>query len=133
MKTDASAKVLIDTSAWISFFRKDPFCHGVVSALIDEDRVACCGIILAELMQGAKSDKEIQNLKGFFMVFEFPDEPLTLWERAGELSYKLRLSGGSPGLADCYLAVVAKANSYSILTLDKHFIALSKETGVRII
>lgn len=130
MKTEGSVKVLVDTSAWISFFRKEKQLHEKVSALIDDDRIACCGIIYAELLQGVKTEKELSGLKDFMQVFDFPEEHARLWEEAGELSFRLRKKGTSPGLADCYIAVLAKRNGYSILTLDGHFKDLTKETGV---
>ncbi len=130
MKTEGSVKVLVDTSAWIAFFRKEKPLFEKVSALIDDDRVACCGIIYAELLQGVKNEKELSGLKDFMQVFEFPEEHPRLWEEAGDLSFRLRRKGKSPGLADCYIAVLAKRNGYSILTLDGHFKEISKETGI---
>jgi predicted nucleic acid-binding protein len=133
MKTGGSAKVLVDTSAWISFFRKETPNYPRISELIDEDRVACCGLILAELVQGVKSEKELAWLDDFLMVFEFPVEPPILWRKAGELSFRLRKSGKSVDLADCYIATLAGEMGYSVLTLDRHFLALAKETGIKLI
>lgn len=133
MKTGGSAKVLVDTSAWISFFRKETPGHARVLELIDGDRVACCGLVLAELIQGVKTEKELARLDDFLMVFEFPAEPPMLWRNAGELSFRLRKSGKNIGLADCYIAVLAKEMGYSVLTFDKHFLALAKETGINLL
>jgi len=133
MKTGGSAKVLVDTSVWISFFRKETPNHLRVSELIDDNRIACCGLILAELIQGVKTEKELAWLDDFLMVFEFPAEAPMLWRKAGELSFRLRKSGKSIDLADCYIATLAGEMGYSILTLDKHFIALAKETGIKLL
>ncbi|HEX9861200.1 MAG TPA: PIN domain-containing protein [Nitrospirota bacterium] len=133
MKTGGSAKVLVDTSAWISFFRKEAHNHARISELIDGDRVACCGLVLAELIQGVKTDKELARLDDFLMVFEFPAEPPMLWRKAGELSFRLRKSGKNVGLADCYIATLAKEMGFPILTLDKHFLVLAKETGIKLL
>ena len=133
MATAGSAKVLVDTSAWIAFFRRETTVHARVTELIDDDRVACCGLILAELVQGVKSEGEIAGLDDFLMVFEFPVEPPMLWRQAGELSFRMRKSGKTVGLADCYIAVLAREMGYSILTLDKHFGVLAKETGVKLV
>lgn len=130
MKTEGSAKVLIDTSAWIAFFRKEKPLYEKVSALMDDDLIVCCGIVYAELLQGVKTEKELSSLKDFLHVFEFPEEHAKLWEEAGELSFRLRKKGKSPGLADCYIAVLARRNGYSILTLDGHFKDLTKEAGI---
>ena len=114
-------KVLVDTSAWIEFFKKKEPLHSTVSGLMDDKRICCTGIVLAELIQGAKSEKEMEVLRDFRHVFEFLDESVDLWQAAGELSQSLLRKGKSVGLSDCYLAVAAKTNKVKVLTLDKHF------------
>ncbi|MBI5696827.1 MAG: PIN domain-containing protein [Nitrospirae bacterium] len=133
MKTDVSAKVLVDTSVWIAYFRKQEPQFGRLTELIDQDRVACCGVILAELMQGAKSARELKMLKDFLAVFEFPGEATSLWVAAGELSYSLRKSGSAAGLADCYLAALALENGYTVMSLDKHFDEIATTAGLRLL
>ena len=130
MKMKDSDRILVDTSAWIEFFRKkDPY-YKVILELIDTSKVCCLGIILAELLQGAKSQKELDVLKEFLHVFDFLPESTEMWRKAGELSYLLRQKGKSVGLSDCYISVVATANDATLLTLDKHFEVIEKETGL---
>jgi predicted nucleic acid-binding protein len=121
METNGLDRVLIDTSAWIEFFRKKEPWHHAVSGLMDDGRIVCAGIILAELIQGAKSEKEKEVLRDFRHVFAFIEESVDLWQAAGELSHTLLRKGKSIGLSDCYLAVAARANRAKIFTLDKHF------------
>lgn len=123
-----SDKVLVDTSAWIEFFRKKTSYHKAIIELIDGGRVCCTGIVLAELMQGAKSQKELDVLKEFLHVFDFLPDSTELWGKAGELSFSLRLKEETVGLADCYISVVASSNNVKLLTLDKHFEIISKKT-----
>ncbi len=120
-------KVLVDTSAWIEFFRKKEPYYSIILELIDDDRVCCAGIILAELLQGAKSAHELKVLKEFLHVFDFLHETAALWEGAGELSYALSRKGKSVGLSDCYISVVAVSNNIKLLTLDKHFETIKSE------
>lgn len=125
-------KVLVDTSAWIEFFRKKEPYYSVVLELIDNDIVCCIGIVLAELLQGAKSDKELNTIKEFLHVFEFLPESVKSWEKAGELSYTLKQKGKAIGLSDCFIAVLAKTNNVKLLTLDKHFDVLEKEFELKL-
>ena len=77
-------KVLIDTSIWIEFFRKkDPYFE-VVRNLIEKDNVCCIGLIYAELLQGAKAEKELSTLRDFMHVFDFIPESAALWEKRSE-------------------------------------------------
>lgn len=123
------ARVLIDTSVWIEFFRQREPCHGIVTKLIDDDQVVCCGIILAELLQGAKSDKELAVLDDFLQVFTFIPETPELWAAAGKLSGKLRRKGITVGLSDCFIATAAASAKVQVATLDSHFEALGKPAG----
>lgn len=126
MEISALARVLVDTSVWIEFFRKHEPYHSIVTRLIDEDQLFCCGIILAELMQGAKSDKELAVLDDFPRVFPFIPESPQLWISAGKLAFQLRRKGVTIGLSDCYIAVAAASVNAQVATLDSHFQLLVK-------
>jgi predicted nucleic acid-binding protein len=107
MEIPALVKVLVDTSVWIEFFRRrDPY-YSIVARMIDNEQVCLAGIILAELMQGAKSEKELAVLAEFPKVFDFIPEMHQLWSEAGLLAYNLRRKGITIGLSDCYIAVAA--------------------------
>jgi predicted nucleic acid-binding protein len=133
MTTSGSAEVLVDTSAWIDYFRqREPF-HGIVAELLDADRICCVGLILAELLQGAKGEQEQTVLRGFPDVFPFIEEALPLWIKAGELSATLRRQGQTVGLSDCFIAVAARERGAAVLTNDRHFDWLSQAVGVALI
>ncbi len=121
MVTKDSDRVLVDTSAWIDFFRKKEPCYRVINELLTADRICSTGLILAELMQGAKSSREISIIREFLAVFPFLLEATATWERAGSLAFSLRKKGKTVGLSDCLLAVLADENEASLLTLDTHF------------
>ncbi len=123
-------KILVDTSVWIEFFKKKEPWHSAVSGLIDDKRICCVGLVLAELLQGAKSEKELGVLRDFRHVFEFLDESVDLWQAVGELSHALVRKGKTIGLSDCYLAVAAKAHKAMILTLDRHFEVIKDVAGI---
>ena len=130
MAIKGSGKVLVDTSAWIDYFRKKEPAHGVVSGLMSENRICCVGIVLAELMQGAKSEKELDVIKDFVHVFEFLPENIQLWKQAGELSFSLRRSGAGIGLADCFIATITAHYGVSLYTFDKDFTAVKESLHI---
>lgn len=132
MVTNVLDKVLVDTSAWIEFFRKKEPCFGAVSGLMDEGRICCSGLILAELIQGAKSNRELEVLRDFRHVFEFLDESVDLWQAAGELSHSLKRKGKSVGLSDCYLAVSARKRKVKLFTLDRQFDVIRGAAGIEL-
>ena len=124
------ADVLVDTSVWIEFFRKHEPWHEVVRELIDAEQVCCVGLVLAELMQGAKSEKELAVLADFPQTFPFLPESVELWAKAGRLSFTLRRKGVTIGLGDCFLAEAAKAAGVRIATLDAHFNLLQDDIAI---
>lgn len=133
MTTTASAEVLVDTSAWIDYFRGQEPLHGQVATLLEENRICCLGLILAELLQGAKGEKERRALRDFPAVFPFVEESVPLWIKAGELSAQLRGRGRAVGLADCFIAVAAQERQATLLTSDRHFDELSKAIGLKLV
>jgi predicted nucleic acid-binding protein len=127
MATKDSGKVLVDTSAWIDYFRKKEPAYGIVSELLQEERICSIGIVLAELLQGAKSMKEVTVINDFIHVFEFLPETPQSWEQAGELSFHLRGRGRTVGLSDCFIAVMSKQYNAALLTFDADFTAIKDE------
>jgi predicted nucleic acid-binding protein len=132
MPMSVSAKVLVDTSVWIDFFRKVEPHYGVVMHLMADKRICLIGIILAELMQGAKSEKELSVLRDFSSVFPFLPESTKIWQAAGELSFQLRRKGMTLGLSDCYIAVAAREGNAEILTQDRHFEIMKDVAKIRL-
>ena len=100
--------------------------------MIDDDLVCCIGIVLAELLQGAKSEKELNTIKEFLHVFDFLPESVSSWEKAGELFYVLKQKGKTIGLSDCYIAVLTRSSNVNLLTLDRHFDILKKDLELKL-
>jgi len=122
MVTSASGRsVFIDTSVWISYFRGEDEVYRKVNELIDSGRVCCLKLIVAELIQGARTEKEVSVMKDIADVFPLLAEGPDSWEKAGILSFQLRKAGKNIGLSDCYIATVAGENDAVIYTFDRHF------------
>ena len=119
--SDSDKLVLIDTSIWINYFRGKKETLEKVNKLIDSGRVCCLRLIIAELIQGAKTEREMRVIKDLADVFPILAESPDSWENAGILSLRLRKAGKNIGLSDCYIATVAQENGALIYTLDEHF------------
>ena len=127
-----SDNILVDTSAWIEFFRKKAPYYEAILELIDNGIICCVGIVLAELLQGAKCQREFEVLKEFLYVFDFLPESTEMWKKAGEVSYLLRHKGKAIGLSDCYISVITISNNVQLLTLDRHFETIGKEVELNL-
>ena len=114
--------VLVDTSVWIEYFRNpESEAAATLNDILDDHEICVPKIVLAELMQGAKSAKELAVIEDFFDAFQIIDQSGGTWMEAGRLAYELKKKGKTIHLLDSYLAVIAKEHSCSIFTLNRHF------------
>lgn len=125
-------RVLIDTSVWIPYLQgtASDELERAVDELLAGREIIVPKIVLAELIQGARSEKDIAAILEFLEAFTIVDASSKTWFEAGRLSYNLKKKGKTMNLADCYIAITAKENRASVLTLDKHFRELQKEADV---
>ncbi len=114
--------VFIDTSAWMEYLKKTahPVTKQIELALFF-NTAATCQLVLAELIQGARSEKETALIIDLASVARILKEGESTWHQAGFLANKLKKQGKTLPLIDCYLAILAKENKAVVLTLDKHF------------
>lgn len=122
-------KVLFDTCAWIDFLRyPDGALGDLIATAIAEDKALLCGVVIAELLQGAKGKKEKQQLEFLFSSVETLSCTESMWHEAGQLLQSLRRQGITVPLTDGLITVIAKNNEVTVVTLDKHFQYLPVET-----
>lgn len=118
--------ILVDTSAWIEFFRgRDPWAGAVDEALATNE-AALCGPIIAELRRGFLNERERAEVLPLLEACHFLRQPDELWLEAGDLGFALRRRGVTPKTLDLLIAVYALSHSASLLTLDKDFAAMRK-------
>ena len=114
--------LLIDTSAWIDFFRgKQSGGTDTVQLALQLGLARLCGPVKAELLQGVKTKKEKQQLGVMFDAVENLDTHEADWETAGSNLQALRESGTTLPLTDALIAAIANRHKAHVLTLDHHF------------
>lgn len=114
--------VVIDTSAWIEFFRRSEGPLGdAVAALIRAERAALVGPVLTELLQGTRSERETRQLMELTSVVPYFETEHDDWARAGETLRSLRARGISVPLTDAVIATMAHRRGLPVLTADAHF------------
>lgn len=121
-----SGKILIDTCAWIDFLRSSRGKLGdLVEQALAKDNALLCGVTISELLQGAKGDKEKQQLEFLFANVESLSIHEIDWMTAGQMLQALRGRGVTLPLTDALIAAVANRQGVPILTVDAHFQHLS--------
>jgi len=128
-------RVLIDTSVWIAYFQANPpaLIPDLVDDILSRSEVCVPKIVIAELVQGAHSERDLATIRDFLDAFTIIAEGDDTWLEAGKLSYALKKKGRTVNLADCYIAVLAKENNCSILTLDRHFNEIQGVAGIKLL
>lgn len=133
MKTTGQAEmILVDTSIWIDYFRKKASVFDRLNQLVEEERAVTVRLVIAELIQGAKEEKEIEVIKDLGEVVPILTESPDAWKKAGKLSYELRKKGKTVGLADCYIAVMAGDHKAQLYSHDQHFALIAKHFPLNI-
>lgn len=92
-----------------------------VAVLIESDQAMLCGVVVAELLQGAKGKREAAQIE--YLIERLPRLPTREedWEEAGSVLNGLRRRGITMPLSDALIAIIAKRCNVEILTADQQF------------
>lgn len=122
---------LIDTSIWIEFFRANEPFHSQVSDLVDSRLGWCCGLILAELLQGRRGLEEKKLILSLADICHVSMN-LKIWCVAGEWSHSLRQQGITKSLLDISIAATAVHYDLQLWTLNTRDFIPMKPFGLRL-
>jgi hypothetical protein len=117
---------VVDTSAWVSFFRKDPLAVRRIDPLLADGRVAVTGPILAEILSGAASRADFDRLKGLLGALDRLPDPPELWDRIAETRFTLARKGYQTSLVDVAIALACLDGGHTLVTRDRDFRAIGR-------
>lgn len=118
--------ILVDTSAWIEFFRDRAPIASAVDEALSNDEAALCGPVEAELRRGLRSARERRVVLPLLEGCHRLAQPAQLWSEAGDLGFALRRRGVTPKTLDLLIASYALHHAVQLLTADKDFAAMHK-------
>ena len=118
----SASRIVVDTSAWISYLRRPGSATAKeIASLLRSEAIILVGPAIAELLVGARSAREVEDLH---VLIDFvgiaPDNP-TDWVRAGTTAMRLRRRGITVPLLDVLVATMARRLGAPVLTHDRHF------------
>lgn len=120
---------MVDTSCWVEYFnRPEEEAANAVRVLIQADRAVLNGVILAELLQGARTAGEASELRYALGAVAWAETSREVYGRAGDLGFDLRRRGVTVPVTDCVIAASAETIGGRILTLDGHFEEIARYT-----
>ncbi len=94
---------------------------GRVDELLAQNQLAICGPIATELRRGFHSAAERRRVLSLLGGCHFLEQPISLWEEAGELGFLLGRKGRRVKSMDLLVATYALSHSVSLLTRDADF------------
>lgn len=122
----ANEPVLVDTSCWIEYFnRPGAEVATAVEAMVRDDRAALTGIVLVELLQGARTERELSEVHAALGAVVWIEATRETYARAGRLAFELRRKGITVPITDCVIAAASESAGGCVLTLDAHFQEIS--------
>jgi predicted nucleic acid-binding protein len=81
--------ILVDTSAWVDFFRGRGRHAMRVDDLLEHDEVALCGPVVTEIRRGLRSPGDRARVLPLLNGCHVLPQPILLWEEAGKLGWYL--------------------------------------------
>lgn len=127
--------ILVDTSVWIDFFAgKHSIQTGLLSKAIEQTEDIClCGLVLTEVLQGIKSDKEYEKVKAILLSLIYLPITKSMFINSALLYRAIRRHGKtirSP--ADCMIASICIEHGIRLLHNDNDFEVIAHYTPLKI-
>lgn len=100
---------LIDSSLWIEYFRPrgSQKIKERLREVLQKEEAVCCGIVVVEILRGAKNEKDFQSLQDALM--SLPQIPIddAVIERASRWGFLLDRKGKFVSTTDLVIAAAA--------------------------
>jgi len=120
--------VLVDTSAWIIAFRGegDQNATEFLKHKIILGQVATTPLIILELIQGCKTEKERDQLRSELESLQILDIDNNVWEQAYDAVFHLRRNGITVPTIDIILVSLALEHNCILFHFDRHFLIIAR-------
>ena len=121
----------IDSSAWIEYLRPkgSQKVKQKVREILQREEAVCCGIIVIEILRGARNEKDFQSLNDSLRSLpQIPiDDPVV--ERASRWGFLLDRKGKSVSTTDLIIASAAYKRA-RLIHVDRDFELISTEVDL---
>jgi predicted nucleic acid-binding protein len=128
--------ILVDTSVWIDFFAGRDLGHvsRLEDAILDNEDLALCGIVLTEILQGIADDRSHRQVREYLEPLIMLPMTETVFVRAADIYRTLRKKGTTIRKTnDCLIAATALEYRCPLLHNDKDFAAIAKHLPLRLV
>lgn len=126
--------VIVDTSIWIDFFQntESVYQEKLENLIRDNNRAAICGIILQEILQGVKNNRDYELTRERLIRLPFVNTNREIYLFASSLYRTLRSKGVTIPPVDVTIAAIAIKNDIPVFTDDRHFNTIEKHSELKL-
>lgn len=110
--------ILTDTNIFIDYFRNQ---NKSFNEKFDSLEIGICGIVKSELLHGARTDDEADNMIKTFSSFELITIDEYDWEFSGLMLQTIRSQGFTMPVTDVLIAYLGIKYDIPVWTKDHHF------------
>ena len=111
-------KILADSNILVDFWKKPT---EDMSQIFKREDIFVCGVVRAELLWGAVSDRNFRKLRETLDDFQYVGMKAEDWDLLGKNLYLLGTHGITVPLADVLISTIAINHDLTVWTNDKHF------------
>ncbi|MFH0948656.1 MAG: PIN domain nuclease [Elusimicrobiota bacterium] len=127
---------LIDTTVWIDFLNGvDTSQVNLLTEIIKEGNICISGIIITEILQGIKDDREFEEVKNLLTdIPVYETRGIYTYLHAAQIYRKCKREGYTlRKTIDCVIAAIALENDLMLLHNDRDFDLIAKCVGLKAI
>jgi predicted nucleic acid-binding protein len=128
--------ILIDTSVWVDFLtgRDTPYANAVETLVENREDISICGIVLTEVLQGIRENKEYNKTKAVLSELVF----LPMTQETFFLAATIYRTCRSRGITirnstDCMIAAACIQHGVGLLHNDRDFDLIGSQFNLPIV
>ena len=128
--------LIVDSSVWSfvlrrrEFDRQQPFVAAFRSHVSRGDAVLLIGPVLAEILDGMRTDSEFERLREAMSPFPILALTRDTYVAAARLKNHCRAKGVQGSMVDCLIAATCIEGGYPLLTADRDFVHIAKHSDL---
>ena len=128
--------ILVDTSVFIDLFagKHSKLTDILFKSIDNSDDICTCGLIITEILQGIRSDKEYDRIKNILSGLIYLPITKNMFIHASSIYRTIRKNGKTiRGPTDCIIASICLEHEVDLLHNDKDFNTIAQYTSLRIV
>lgn len=128
--------LLVDTSVWVDYFNGRPSAKvDLLDGLVGREEILTGDLILAEVLQGFRVDRDFRLASRFLRTFEFKEMVGREVAIASAHNYRLLRARGVTvrKTIDVLIATFCILNRHDLLHSDRDFDPMATHLGLRVV